>query len=360
MPVKLSYINARNEEVILDDDERSFAGELAGRTGFEMPQIETKVVTYGDGTQDIVYSRLKTRTVTCYFWVDIDNKVEFERHLDDVKAKILQVGSRMGDWGKLKIRQKDGEYRYLKCIYKGGFDGIVRDSNSRLKFSLTFDATDPIFYNTFETKYIIQVPKDAEWLLMKELMFNGKKRSKTNYNFTKDNYLDNPDGLYMRAKTQPYDPTGSIFDTDRPAFNPNTIYMKTPSMNTENEIELPSARVYPTITIEGAAKNIRIYNKLTNKMIQLHHDIEVGHGNYLKIETKPLHRKIISVDEETGKETNLIEYMTGSPDEKDFPLSSTLDFPLEYGTNTIYYRNTYSAPDSKLTFTYTEGWLSCD
>lgn len=369
MPIKLSYINARNEEIVLDDDEHSFAGELAGRTGFEMPQIETKSVTYGDGTQDIIYSRLKTRTVTCYFWVDLDNKVEFERRLNDVKAKILQIGSRMGDWGMLKIRQKDGEYRYLKCIYKGGFDGITRDSNSRMKFSLSFEATDPIFYSTFETKYIIQTPKDAEWLLMKPLEFNGKPRSKNNYNFSEDNITDNPNGLYMRSRSQPrahwkeVEEAPAVLDDMmrlyRAENNPDTIYMKTPSMNTENEIEMPSARVYPTITIEGTAKNIRIYNELTNKMIQLHYDIEVSNGNYIKIETKPLHRKIVSVDLVTGAERNLVEYLTGDP-EQVFPLGSTLDFPLEQGVNTIHYRNTYSSPESKLTFTYTEGWLSCD
>ena len=351
MPIKLSYINARNEEIVLDDDERSFAGELSGRTGFEMPQIETKVVTYGDGTQDIVYSRLKTRTVTCYFWVDIDNKVEFERQLNDVKARILQIGSRMGDWGKLKIRQKNGEYRYLKCLYKSGFDGITRDINSRIKFSLTFEATDPIFYNTFETKYVIQTPRNAEWLLMKELEFNGKKRTPKNYNFKKDNAVDNPNGLYMHSKAQPYDPEGVIFDTDRPSSNPDAIYMKTPSMNTENELEMPSARVYPTISIEGTAKNIKIYNKLSERTIELSQDIEVSHGNKIVIETKPLHRKIYSVDVQSGVETNLVEYLT---------TGSTLDFPLEQGTNKIIYRNTYSAPDSKLVFIYTEGWLSCD
>lgn len=369
MPIKLSYINARNEEIVLDDDEHSFAGELAGRTGFEMPQIETKVVTYGDGTQDIVYSKMKTRTVTCYFWVDVDNKVEFERHLNEVKAKILQVGSRMGDWGKLKIRQKDGEYRYLKCIYKGGFDGMTRDSNTRLKFSLTFEATDPLFYSTFETKYIIQTPKNAEWLLLKELKFNGRKRTHENYDFAKDNITDNPNGLYMRPRTQPrmhwkevagLPQIPDIMQWYRAENNPNTVYMKTPSMNTENEIDIPSAMVYPTIMIEGTAKNIRIYNELTNKMIQLHHNIEVSHGSYIKIETKPLHRKIVMVDIETGKETNLVEYLTGNPEDTNFPLGSTLDFPLEQGVNTILYRNTYSAPESKLTFIYTEGWLSCD
>lgn len=360
MPIRLSYINARNEEVVLDDDEHSFAGELAGRTGFEMPQIETKTVTYGDGTQDIIYSKMKTRTVTCYFWVDLDNKVEFERRLNEVKAKILQVGSRMGDWGKLKIRQKNGEYRYLNCIYKGGFDGITRDSNVRLKFSLSFEATDPIFYNTYESKYIIQTPKNASFLYMKPLLFNGKKRSPTNYNFKKDNATDNPNGLYMHSRTQPrfnwdevkqgLNPEG-LMDWYRKEANPETIYMETPSMSTENELDLESARTFPSIEISGTAKNIRIYNELTGKIIELDPVIEVSHANYIKMETKPLHRKIVNVDIETGKETNLIEYLT---------TDSTLDFPLERGVNTIHYRNTYSAPDSKLIFTYTEGWLSCD
>ena len=346
---------------MLDDDEHTFAGELAGRTGFEMPQIETKTVTYGDGTQDIIYSKLKTRTVTCYFWIDLDNKVEFERRLNDVKSKILQVGSRMGNWGKLKIRQKNGEYRYLNCIYKGGFDGITRDSNVRLKFSLQFEATDPIFYSTFESRYVIQVPKNAPYLYMKSLEFNGKKRTHDNYNFAKDNAADNPNGLYMHSRRQArfhweeYSQTktvpGDLMDWYSASNNPDTVYMITPPMTTENEVDLESARTYPSIKIEGTAKNIRLYNELTDKVIEIDSSIEVIHTNYILIETKPLHRKIINVNIETGKETNILDHLTKE---------STLDFPLERGVNTIQFQNTYSSPDSKLTFTYTEGWLSCD
>ena len=353
MPVKLSYINAKNEEIILDDDEETFAGELSGRTGFEMPEIETKTVTYGDGSQDIVCSRLKSREVTCYFWIKLDTKTNFEQQMNEVKSKILQTGSRMGDWGKLKIRQKDGTYRYLNCIYKGGFNGIVRDNNIRLKFSLSFQATDPLFYSPSDSQYIIATPATAKFLLMKDLYFSGipRRYSPANYVFSEDNITNNPNGLYMRAL--PNAKTGGQYDFSKDTItqNPDSTYFQNPSIYNTGAKSLDCYKVYPTIKIEGTAKNISIYNALTDKSIILNSDIEVNYTNYILIETKPLKRKIVLVDIATGEETNLISNLT---------TDSTLDFPLERGVNTITYRNSYASPESKCTFTYTEGWLSCN
>ena len=338
MPVKLSYINARNEEIILDDDENSFAHELVGRTGFEMPEIETEVVTYGDGSQDIVSSRMKSRTVTCYFWVDLDNKVEFERHFRELKSQIMQVGSRMGDWGKLKIRRTDGNYLYLNCIYKNGFDGLVRDSNIRLKFSLSFEATDPLFYNGFETKYVIEANAAEGYLMMQDLP------NKTDiYDFEHDNIDDNPDGLYMADIDD--------FENDNSDVNVNSVYMRSADNESGNELELDSQKVYPTIVMRGPAKNIRLINQLTGRKIEFDTDVYTDGNNYIIIETKPLHKKVARVNLTTGVETNIMGLLTSD---------SNLDFYLERGTNLIFFRNSESSPETTCTFTYTEGFLTAE
>ncbi len=377
MPVKLSYINARDEEIILDDDENTFAHELTGRTGAEMPQIETETVTYGDGSQDIISARMKPRTVTCYFWVDLDHRAEFERHLRDVKAKMMQVGSRSGDWGKLKIRQKDGTYLYLNCIYKSGFDALVRDTEVRLKFSLSFEATDPLFYNGYESTYTIQAPDDAEYLLMLPIdgtydtvstpiteedengdtVITGYNTSKV-YDFSKDNITNNPHGLYMRQlgntvhsvvyPTPRNVPMMPDFDDDTISNYPDAVYMKSASGSSNNTLELECQKIYPTITISGTAGNIRIVNKLTGKKIEIDGSVAADGGNYIYIRTQPLHRKAVLISTSTGAETNIMHYLSAD---------STLDFPLERGTNIITYRNTNVTPSSKCKFTYTEGWL---
>ena len=46
-------------------------------------------------------------------------------------------------------------------------------------------------------------------------------------------------------------------------------------MSTENELDLESARTFPSIEISGTAKNIRIYNELTGKIIELDGNVMV-------------------------------------------------------------------------------------
>lgn len=371
MPVRLSYINARNEEVILDDDENSFAHELTGRTGFEMPEIETEVVTYGDGSQDIVLSRMKSRKVTVYFWVDLDTKVEFERKFREVKSQLMQVGSRMGNWGKLKVRQRDGSYLYLNCIYKSGFDSLVRDSNVRMKFSLSFEATDPLFYNGFETKYVIQAQADTGYLMMKEL--DEDTPVVDCFDVSPDTITAIEDEI---SQMEAEDPTNPIIEVDREMLtkitaksnglymvevpdkehdnseaNPDSLYMYSAAMDSDNEIDIDGQKVYPTIEISGTAANIRIYNRLTDKKIEFDPSIVVDGSNSILIETKPLHKKVVSVNTATGAETNIMPMLTDDSD---------LDFYLERGINTIQFRNSESTPDTKCTFRYTEGFLSAD
>ena len=320
MPVRLSYINAQNEEIILDDDENSFAHELVGRTGMEMPQIETEVVTYGDGSQDIVLSRMKSRTVTCYFWVDLDNKVEFERKFREVKSQILQVGSRMGDWGKLKVRRTDGTYLFLNCIYKSGFDAIVRDGNVRLKFSLTFEATDPLFYNVYESKYIFQADEGTGYLYMN-------------------------DDLFMLPITDT--------ENDNQIANPDSVYMTNAGADMTESIDLPdeSQRVYPTITMTGSGKNIAFTNLTTGQSIEFNSSVVVDGSNYVLVETKPLHRKAVLVNALTGAETSIMSKLSAN---------SSIDWYLEKGENVIHFTNSEATPESKLTFTYTERFLTAE
>lgn len=351
MPVKLSYINARGEEIILDDDENTFAHELVGRTGFEMPQIDTQTVEYGDGTQDIVVAKMKSRTVTCYFWVDLDDKTEFERELRNAKAKMMQVGSRMGDWGQLRVRQLDGTYVYLNCIYKSGFDGLVRDSNVRLKFSLTFEATDPLFYYGHDTEYVIGSDPNANYLMMVAL-----DNISAEYDFDDDNSTEKPNGVYMKelAETsteEQYDYTKYDFSKDNITDNPNAVYMETANMTTAHDVELDCQRVYPTIKITGTGQNISLYNKLTGRKIDIDSSVTVDGKKYLLIETKPLHRKAVLVTEATGAEESILSALSAD---------TTLEWYLERGENQIVYKNSDVSPASACTFIYKEGFLSAE
>ena len=171
MPVKLSYINARGEEAILDDDEGTFAHELQGREGFEFPTIDLTEHDYGDGSTDVVAITVKNREVTCYFWADVMDIPHWEEKFDDVKAILLQTGQKEGEWGKLKIRLLSGQYVFLNCVYSKGLDNLVRDNMNRVKFALTFKATDPYFYDGFSLSYTIKQDDRSGYLFMSDAVF---------------------------------------------------------------------------------------------------------------------------------------------------------------------------------------------
>ena len=173
MPVKLSYINARGEEAILDDDEGTFAHELQGRDGFEFPTIDLTEHEYGDGSTDVVAITVKNREVTCYFWADSMDIPHWEDKFDDVKAILLQTGQKESEWGKLKIRLMNGQYVFLNCVYSKGIDSLVRDNMNRVKFALTFKATDPYFYDGYGLSYTIKQDDRSGYLFMSDAVLVG-------------------------------------------------------------------------------------------------------------------------------------------------------------------------------------------
>ena len=152
--ILVSYTNARGETVVLDDTERSFLGELYGREGCEAPQLEYVEVTYGDGSTEILAIKMKPRDVTLKFWAPTDRrKPHLSGALDEIKSKLIQVGTREGDWGQLMIRRADGHPVFLNCAYTGGLDDFIRDCPNVGKFTLDFHAQDALFYDGFEQSW---------------------------------------------------------------------------------------------------------------------------------------------------------------------------------------------------------------
>ena len=327
--ILVSYINARGEEIVLDDTERTFIGELYGRAGDEAPALTYTEILYGDGSTDIVVLNAQPRDVTLSFWAPTGTP-DLRKRLESVKQQLLQTGARSGNWGKLKLRRPDGSLVYLNCVYTGGLSDIVREYPTHVKFSLTFRASDPLFYDGYVTTFTIEPDAADGYLMMKDLEDPED-----------DDIAHNPDGLYM----------ADLDDTDHDDadHNPDAVYMRSAASETGEEITIEGQKIWPSITISGSAKNIRIVNSLTGKKLEFDPSVVVDGANAILIETKPLHRKVVTVDATTGAETSIIAKLT--PD-------SSLDFCLERGTNPIAYRNSESTPESKCVFEYTEGYLS--
>lgn len=379
MPIRLSYINARGEEAVLDDDEGSFAHELIGREGFEFPSLDLKEHDYGNGSTDIVAVTLKNREVTCYFWADVMDIPHWEEKFDEVKHILLQTGQKENEWGKLKIRLNTGRdtqdgnrshYVYLNCVYAGGLDTLVRDNMSRVKFSLTFKATEPYFYDGYQ--YSVTTKNDDTGLLyfqtaqicnsLDEAKEYTGNNSSLYFQITGSNpvkyYAVSPDALMMQS--------ASIFNTAAQARNAtgeqdagnhwwsvnmdgvtryyaiqeeSSLFMQAAQTESISEVFISAEKVYPEIIIHGPAENISLVNNTTGRKIELEGSITLSHSQYIRIITTPFKRSI-----KRGS-TNLIPYLS---------IDSTLDWYLAHGNNEVQFNNSATTPESYIQFKYTE------
>lgn len=300
MTALVTFINARGQEIVLDDLPRTFAGELYGRQGFEAPKLKYAETRYGSGAAEVLSVELEPREVTLFFWIPTGTP-ELEARFERLKAGILQIGRQTGDWGTLRIAKKDGSFADLNCVYTGGLDDTVRESWSWVKFALTFRAADPLFYDLSTT-------------------------------VTKMSTYSEGDRLVFRSTTH---------------FGENT-HFRSSDANHEETIEVTGFRTYPDITITGPAANIRIINTSTGRTIRLDSDFALLPGESLEIHTRPNDRSAWwhRQDHTTVK---ALRYLTAD---------STLDWYLTGGENVLQFRNTILSPLSICTLSYRAGFLS--
>lgn len=301
MPVRLSYINQRGNEIILDDDAHSFLGELAGREGFEAPEVGLTRVVYGDGSEEVLSTELKSRELTCYFWAEsLDDA--FENDFDALKMGLVQVGKKNQDtWGCLKVLKRNGEYVYIDCVYSEGLESSILDSPVRRSFHLTFTASDPYFYSEETTDRVISTFSDQAYLHFGSSFFFGS-------------------GTHFRSS--------------------GTLHTET--------VTLDCHRAYPTITITGPARNLLLRNVDTGKVIEFLPDFELLAGEDVTLYT--MRRKRSAVwHRYDGSVQNASRYLTAE---------SSLDWFLEFGENVLQYRNSDNNEVSLCTLSYRPGWLS--
>ena len=387
LPIKLSYINARGEEAILDDDEGSFAHELIGREGFEFPSLNLAEHDYGNGSTDIVAITVKNREVTCYFWADVMDIPHWEDKFDEVKAILLQTGQKENEWGKLKIRVDQGRdtqdgkrshYVYLNCVYSKGLDTLVRDNMSRVKFSLTFKATEPYFYDGYQYSVITKAEEAGFLYMNKAQIFTDLAKAREYsgyvddgsgnnskyyfqipnsiptqfYAFSKDETLYFGDAKLCNTQTEARNITGESsagnswwgvsIDGESKYYarkDDTTLFLQSSESSSLNDIYIMAEKVYPEIYIHGPAENISLINNTTGRKIVLEGSISLTHTQSIKIVTAPFKRSI-----KRGS-TNLIPYLS---------IDSTLDWYLAHGNNEIEFNNSATTPESYVKFTYTE------
>lgn len=302
MAINLSYINARGEEIILDNTERTFLGELYGREGVEAPKLSYSEVRYADGSTEILAVNLEPREVTFYFSAPIENR-HLEEKLEEVKQRLIQTGSRPDNWGKLKIRRRDGLLLYLNCVYTGGIDELVRKNNVSVNFSVSFRGEDPLFYTDFEQTYTIRQDDRSGYLFMGADLFMS-----------------------------------------------SSLYMMSAQGNTGSDLFINGDLIYPKIIINGPAENISLVNGTTGRKIALASTVTLDMNEKITITTAKRQRTITKTDK-YGVTTNLVPKLTAD---------SSLNWWLTRGTNDIQFNNSATTPESYLRFVYREGYLSAE
>lgn len=304
MPVNISYTNARNEVIVLDNTEweQKLLWSIYGREGFEAPSLSYKEVKYANGDTDILSVEMEPREVTLYFVVR-SGTPHLRMRLEELKKQLIQTGPKNQKWGDLMVRRVDGRELHLNCVYTQGLDEFIRKYPHINKFSLTFRAEDPFFYDGFEQSYMIQQDDRAGYLFM-----------------------------------------------DPELFMDPSLFMMSASGSNGSDLYINGDLVYPTITINGPAENISLTNKTTGRKIELATDVVLDTNEQITITTRKRQRTIRKRDK-YGVVTNLVPKLTSA---------SSLNWWLTRGSNIIDFNNSATTPETYLKFVYKEGYLSAE
>lgn len=301
---RLAYINAKGAEIVLDDDEHSFLGELRGRIGFEAPELGLTDVEFGNGSRKVVSVELKPREVTCYFWTETPDLAVFEAKFNKLKGQLIQFGTMPGNgWGRLRIKLRTGGFVYLNCLYSEGLESMTRDVDCRAAFSLTFHADDPLFYDLSSSTLVLRVYSEGDRLVFRSTTFFGA-----------DTHFRSSDASH------------------------------------EEKVNVECFRVYPDIVITGPADNIMLVNVTTGKTIRFEHTFSLLAGESLEINTQPTKRMAYWV-RQNGTKVKALRYLTAD---------TSLDWFMTSGENVLRYRNTNLNAVSTCTMTFQQGWLSAN
>ncbi len=288
------YENADGVTVTLSGRTTEDLWEVNGRSGAEVPDLETVAVTYADGSEKTVSARLSPRTVTLQMALKGGTQTAADTRFHELMSKLIQTGSR-DDWGKLRLTRSDGKRVYLSALYTGGAN--VADQYRRLKvFSLEFYAGDPYFYNEADTVVDPSSGSGGTFIA---------------------------DGIYLGEWTMR---SGAATDLD--VYN-----------NGET--------CFPVLKIHGPAAVIEFTNELTGKTLALDPDYILLADDELTINCRPGERKITLT---SGGEESDATYLLAT--------TSSLNWPLARGHNRIAIGYTSGTSSTKYALYFRERYLS--
>lgn len=296
----LKYITSQNIEIDLESyDSDKEIRELAGRTGFEAPPVNYVNESYADGYVETIAVRLRPRDVTLHMIVRGRSLLERDNILRPITNLLVEHGAHTG-WGKLYIDKSDGTIVYLNCFYSGGLESQSEDDPLMHKFSLSFHAADPHFYEQDWTRFIFA---DTE-----------------------------QDGLYLSDTT----------------FLSDETFLSGGVQSSETIVKNLGQLAYPVITVKGPAKNIKFENQLNGVKIELEEGFELKKDETMTIDCRDRKRSIL-LKNAAGVESDITNKLRRG---------SSLVFPILHGNNYIKITYTDTNAETYVNFAFQQRYLS--
>lgn len=296
----LKFVTSRNFEIDLAPPHTEQGiWEIYGRTGFEAPPVEFVDEPYADGYVETIAVRMQPRDATLHMIVRGQSTLERDNTLHPIVNQLLEHGARTG-WGKLYIDKSDGTIVYLNCFYSGGLESQSEDDPLMHKFSLSFHAADPHFY-------------EQDWT---GVIFSDTEQ----------------DGLYLSDTT----------------FLSDMTFLSGGIQSSETIVKNMGQLAYPVITVHGPAKNIKFENQHNGVKIELEEGFILATGETLTITCLDRKRSIL-LKNTAGVESDITNKLRRG---------SSLVFPILHGNNYIKITYTDTNAMTYVNFAFQQRYLS--
>lgn len=292
----VSYITSEGDEVFLSLQGDQHLWEIIGRSGFGAPGIKTTSRQYANGFIQTLAAIFKSRECSLHMVVCGNSSRERDAYFFDMISRLVQTGTK-SDWGKLKIRRTDGIDVYLNCLYSGGIESVKQEYRNHQKFTLTFTAGDPYFYDFQET--VLQSEKLVTPIRLHTGLFLGK--------------------------------------------------WKLNSGITDISIDNSGEMLYPVVEVTGPASNIRITNNTTGKTLAISSSYSLQAGRTMIIDCRENQRGITLRNNSTGGKADISNQLA---------LGSSLIWPIVKGTNRLSLYYTASSSESGYEIRFQKRYLS--
>ena len=153
---QIYFVNSQGKRAVIASAENRNFFEMKGRSGFSAPDVDVFTERMTSGAVKYFGKTLKPRTVSIKMLCRGDSQPERDAVFFEMLNTLLDANGK-GE-GRLYVRRSDGARFFLNCVYTGGMQ-IAEEYRRFKKFTLSFYAVDPTFYQDAAPVVISQKPQ---------------------------------------------------------------------------------------------------------------------------------------------------------------------------------------------------------